>query len=449
MAQWLPVTKLRRELGLRDLTLFAIACMVSTRWIPAAAHAGPGSVTLWISAAVLLAAPLAVAVGTLSVKYPGAGGLYVWTRQDFGVWHAFLCAWVYWIGMAFWFPSAAMFYMSSGLELLGPAGAHWGENRLCLMIVSLAAIWVALGTNLVGMKIGKWTENVGGASAWVLGALLAVVAAIAWKHRGPATPLDIRPAWSWGTVNFWSSIAYGMSGLELAGIIGGEIRDPARTIPRAGWLASAFVALFYIVATVSVLVLLPTARVSEMNGLAQASVAAGETTGAPWLVPILAVLVLLSAVGQFGGIGTSVSRLPFAAGVDGLLPPALCRVHPNWRTPHISMLLFGGISSFLLLMAQFGDTLAAAYQVLVSLMVIIGFLPYVYIFGSAWKAGKRVSALSGWAVTAIAILCSVVPTGSIGNVWLFEGKLLLTTAAVIGCAWLLFRAGRRRGFTAR
>ena len=79
---------------------------------------------------------------------------------------------------------------------------------------------------------------------------------------------------------------------------------------------------------------------------------------------------------------------------------------------------------------QLGDTLRAAYQALVSLMVITGFLPYLYIFGSAWKAGKRISAISGWAITLLAILCSVVPTAEVKNVWLFETKLAVGTAAV-------------------
>jgi len=412
---------------------------VSTRWIPAAAHAGPGSLTLWLLAAVFLAAPLADVVGTLSAKYPGVGGFYLWTRRDFGPWHGFLCFWIYWLAMAFWFPSAAMFYMSAGLDLLGPTGAHWGENRLYLMAVSVVAIWVALGTNLIGMKIGKWTENLGGASAWIMTALLAAVALVAWRHRGPATPLDLRPTWDWGTVNFWSSIAYGMTGLELAAIIGTEIHEPEHTLPRAGWIASGFVTLFYAVATLALLVLMPSSSISEMNGLAQAAVAASDVVGARRLVPLLAMLVMASAVGQFGGIGTSVSRLPFAAGMDGLLPPSMAKVHPRWGTPHISMALFGVLASSLLLGAQLGDTLAAAYQVLVSLMVIAGLLPYVYIFASAWKAGKHASALSGWAVSAVAIACAAVPTDRIVNIWLFEGKLAGMTAAIIGSGWLVFR----------
>ena len=68
---------LKRELGLRDTTLFAIACIIGTRWIPAAARAGAGSVTLWLLAAIFFVVPLAVAVATLTVKYPGTGGMYL------------------------------------------------------------------------------------------------------------------------------------------------------------------------------------------------------------------------------------------------------------------------------------------------------------------------------------------------------------------------------------
>ena len=99
----MPETHLKRELGLRDLTLFAVICITSTRWVPIAAHAGPSSIVLWLLAAVLFAAPLTVAVAALAAKYPGVGGLYLWTRQDFGAWHALLGFWSYWLGIAFLF----------------------------------------------------------------------------------------------------------------------------------------------------------------------------------------------------------------------------------------------------------------------------------------------------------------------------------------------------------
>ena len=425
---------LRRELGLRDITLFAITCIVGTRWIAAAAHAGPGSVTLWLMGAVFFVVPLAISVAALVVKYPGAGGLYLWTRGDFGPWHGFLAFWVYWMGMAVWFPSAAMFYGGAALHAVGISETRWH-----VLSISLVFIWVALGTNIVGMKIGKWTENIGGASAWLVTALFVALAAVAYLARGSATPLHILPRWNWGTVSFWATIAYAMSGLELAGLMGAEIRDPERTFPRAGWIASVCITAFYASATIALLVLLPPARIGALNGLADAGDEAARAMSVAWLGPAIALLVVASGMGQLGGVGTAISRLPFAAGADRLLPAAFSRIHPRWHTPHVSIFALGLVGTFLLVSIQLGDTMNAAYQALVSLMVITGFLPYLYIFGSAWKAGKRLSALSGWAVTVLAIACSVIPTDEITSVWLFEGKLAAGTIAVIGSAWLVYR----------
>ena len=103
------VPALRRELGARDLTLFAIVTIVGVRWVASAAHAGPGSLLLWFLAALFFMIPLAVAVATLTARDPGAGGMYLWARRDFGPWHGFLCFWIYWMAIAIWFPSAAMY----------------------------------------------------------------------------------------------------------------------------------------------------------------------------------------------------------------------------------------------------------------------------------------------------------------------------------------------------
>jgi amino acid transporter len=432
--------ELRRELGLRDLTLFTIACIVGVRWIPSAAHAGPGSVTLWLLAAVFFVAPLAVSVAALCVKYPGAGGLYLWTRGDFGPWHGFLCFWIYWIGIAFWFPSAAMFYTTMGAYTLGP---HFAESRFFVIAVSLIAILIALGTNLVGMKIGKWTENIGGATTWLLAALFVGLAVMVYWKRGSATQLQIIPTWSWDTANFWSQIAYAMTGVEMAGLMNAEIRDPLRTLPRAGWMASGFATLFYSAMTVSLLVLLRPEQISEVNGFAQGGEVASKIVGAGWISPAIAVMVFVTGIGQFGGLGTAASRLPFAVGVDHLLPEAFGKIHPKWGTPYVSILTLGVLGSALLVLIQLGDTMLAAYQALVSLMVIAGFLPYIYIFGSAWKAQRQISALCGWMVTAIALICSVVPTAEVHNVWLYESKLALGTAGTIGSAWVLYRLRKR------
>ena len=243
------------------------------------------------------------------------------------------------------------------------------------MTASLAAIWIALGTNLVGMKIGKWTENIGGAATWTIGIVFAFLAAVVWMKRGPATHLDIVPKWSFDTLNLGvATIAYAMTGLELAALMGAEIRDPERTLRRAGWIASAFATVFYAGMTLALLVLLAPAHIDERYGLAQGGETAAAALNIPWLSPLIALIVLVTGMGQFGGIGSSVSRLPFAVGVDKLLPAAFSKIHPRWHTPHVSIIALGVVASFLLVLFQLGDTLRAAYDTLVSLMVIAGFI---------------------------------------------------------------------------
>jgi amino acid transporter len=435
-----PVTRtLRRELSLRDLTLFAVTCMISTRWIPIAAHSGASSVVLWLLATVLFAAPLTAAVGALATKYPAAGGLYLWTRHDFGAWHAFLAFWSYWLGIAFLFPTAALLYARVGFSALGGSYAAMGENRFYLLAATLTLIWIGLGTNLVGLRIGKWTENLGALAGLGVAVLLIAIAWMTWLRRGTATPMDVFPTLGWRTVSFSAAIAFAMSGMEGVGMMAEEIREPERTIRRAGWIATAVTFAFYISATVAFLVVLPSEQISELNGFAETAGAAGLLLGLPWVAPLICILALASGLGLLGGIGSATSRMPFAAGIDHLLPEAFGRVHPRWGTPHVSILVLGVVASFFLVVYQLGDTLRAAFDEMVSLMLLTGFLPFVYLFGSAWKAGKRLSALSGGAVTLLALVCSVIPPEEISNVWLFEIKLAAGTLAVVVSAWLVYR----------
>src|SRR5262249_52735203 len=144
---------------------------------------------------------------------------------------------------------------------------------------------------------------------------------------------------------------------------------------------------------------------------------ASKSLGWTWIAPVMAALVVVNGIGGWGGLGASVSRLPHAAGVDALLPRAFGQLHPRWGTPAFSIFVFGGVTSLLLITAQLGDTMNAAYQTIVSLMVIAGFFPYIYLFGSAWKAGRRLSAVLGEAITALALISSIIPTPDVTNVF--------------------------------
>src|SRR5271156_3424377 len=99
---------LRRELRVWHLVFFNISAVAAVRWLAAAAHAGPGSITLWLLATGAFFLPSALVVSSLSARFPDEGGLYIWTREAFGPWHGFLCAWLYFISNILFFPTVLL-----------------------------------------------------------------------------------------------------------------------------------------------------------------------------------------------------------------------------------------------------------------------------------------------------------------------------------------------------
>ena len=426
---------LRRELGLRDLVLFNIAAVVGIRWLAAAAHTGPGSITLWVLAAAFFFVPSALAVSRLTARFPEEGGLYVWTKHSFGEWHGFLCGWCYWLSNLFYFPNLLLAGIGIAVYTFGPQYTHLADNRVFVVSVSLIVLWVAVLTNLVGLRVGKWTENLGGLATYLAGGLLIGIGLAVWMRHGPATRLDLVPQWNWDKLNFWSQIAFAFGGLELGAMMGGEIRDPQRTVPRAAWISGVAIAAFYILGTLAILAVLPPERVNIMTGLAQAGAAASERLHLSWLAPVLAVLITCGVTGQLGAWLSGSARIPFAIGLDHHLPPAFGKLHPRWQTPHVAILVQGAACTLFLVAMQWGHTLRAGYQLLVDMTVISYFIPFLYLFLTAWKHGLAKSALPGLVVTAAGIAFSLVPPDDAGSLPLFEAKL------AAGCILLLL-AGR-------
>lgn len=430
---------LRRELGLRDLILFNIAAVTGVRWLAAAAHTGPGSISLWLLAAVFFFVPSALAVAALSRRFPEQGGIYVWTRRAFGDWHGFLCGWCYWLSNLFYFPSLLL----AGVGMAGSA-LGFGENPAWIIAVSLATLWIASITNIIGLRIGKWTENLGALSTYLVGALLAAFGVVVWMRFGSATPLGILPEWNFNKLNFWSQIAFAFGGLELGAIMGGEIRNPEKTVARAAWIAGGCIATFYIVGTVAMLVLLPPDRISTVTGLVQAAAAAGQRLGWGWPALVLASAICLGVMGQLGAWIAGSARLPFVIGIDHYLPPVFGRLHPRWRTPHFSILILSGACTIFVILMQAGENLRTGYQLLVDMTVITYFVPFLYLFSTAWKNGERVSGAAGVLVTVVAVVLSFVPPPDVSSLWAFELKLAGGFIVLAGAARLCFQSYKRR-----
>jgi amino acid transporter len=417
-------TALRKELGLRDLVLFNIAALISTRWIGIAAHVGPGTIVLWIFAAALLLVPCAFVVANLSRRFPEEGGLYIWTREAFGEWHAFACGWFYYISNVFWIPGVLVAGIGMMTYAFSPRIEKLAENPRFILPFAFALLIGIVASNYVGLRVAKWVDNFGGLGGYLIGIIVVLCACVAWFTRGPATKFNLLPSLDLQKLNFWSQLAFAMTGLELSPILSGEIRDARRNIFRATWISAGLVVLFYVAGTSSILTFLKPDEVSPVVGLAQASQRASSTLGWSWVPLAIGTCILLSIGGQLGTYVGACARLPFVLGISNLLPPAFAKLHPKYGTPYISILVLGISAAVLLFISQVGETFRGAYQLAVDMSVITLFIPFIYIFGAAWKFGQKLPALCGLAVSAIAIAFSFLPTADVKSAWWFEVKLL-------------------------
>lgn len=415
---------MRRELRLWHLVLFNLSSVLGVRWLAPAAHAGPGSLSLWLLAALAFLLPSALVVSSLSQRFPDEGGLYVWTKRAFGDWHGFLCAWLYFISILLFLPTLVLSGVTMAGYMFGTNGVRYSEDPRYAIPFTLGALWLAFLANLIGLRIGKWPTVLGGATTYLIVPLLCAFAVVVALRFGSATHFHLAPEPNWGNLNFWSQIALGMTGLELAPILGGEIDDPSKNVRRAAWISCGACAVYYIAGTAALLILLPPARISELTGLAQAGDVAGQRFGATWVAPCFAALITAGFIGQLSTYIAGSTRLPFALGIDHHLPLVFAKLHPRWKTPHISILTQAALATILLLLAQLGESLRAGYQILVDMVVIATLLPLVYIFACGFKFGQRWAGAAGGLIGAAGVIFSIVPPHEVSSAWLFELKVV-------------------------
>ena len=458
--------KLRREMGFWDVLLFNIATVLGPRWVAAAAHNGTSSISLWVLAAAFFFVPYGLVINELSSRFPVEGGLYVWAKEAFGDFHGFVAGWNYWIYTFFYFPGLLLASASMSAYIIGSGGGELAQNRTFLLGVSFALLIVAVGLNIIGLNIGKWLQNAGGIATYTPLLMLVGIATLIYFKHGSVTQFTwatVWPRWDWDTVNFWSQIAFAFTGLELVSAMSEEIRDPQRTLPRALFGSSIMIAGMYIVATIAVLVLAPAPDVSPTSGVFHAVTIGSVALGVGFLGIVAALFV---TVGNAGGVGTTVAgvaRVPFVVGIDRYLPAFFGKIHPKWRTPWVSILVQAVISGAVLLLSQISESVRGAYEGLVSITIIIYFIPFLYMFAAVIKLanrpdrrtnphavlipggkfGVRLTAGIGFVIVLASMVISAVPPGDSANKFVFEAKVVVATVVAILFGLVLYWRGAR------
>ncbi|MFE6777892.1 APC family permease [Streptomyces sp. NPDC057702] len=326
---------LRRELGTFDAVLTGLAAMIGAgvfaAFAPAADAAGSG-LLLALGLAAVVAYCNATSSARLAARYPASGGTYVYGRERLGPFWGHLAGWGFVVGKT---------ASCAAMALVVGAYAAPGHERVVAVVAVLAL--TALGC--LGVRKSAWLTR------FIVGVVLLVLVAVCVAAGSGA---HSRAPWaadsSAGAVTFGGVLQaagllfFAFAGYARIATLGEEVRDPARTIPRAISWALGIVLVVYAAVGAAVLAALGPGALADADApLADAVRAAG----AGWLAPVVRVGAALAALGALLTLLLGVSRTTLAMARDRHLPGPLAAVHARTAVPHRAEIAVGVVAALI------------------------------------------------------------------------------------------------------
>ncbi|MFF9049056.1 APC family permease [Streptomyces parvulus] len=325
--------EMKRSLGLSDAVVIGLGSMIGAGVFaalgPAAQAAGSG-LLIALALAAIVAYCNATSSARLAALYPQSGGTYVYGRERLGAFWGYLAGWAFVVGKS---ASCAAMALTVG-TYLWPDQSH---------AVAVAAVVALTAVNYTGVQKSALLTR--GIVAFVLAVLAAVAATALTSPDADTARLDIGADTTLGGVLQAAGLLFfAFAGYARIATLGEEVRDPARTVPRAIPIALGLTLAVYALIAVAALTMLGPA------GLANAAAPLSDTVraaGASWLEPVVRAGGAGAALGSLLALILGVSRTVLAMARDRHLPHALAAVHPRFGVPHHAELAVGAVVALL------------------------------------------------------------------------------------------------------
>src|SRR6266576_1985356 len=354
---------LQRHLGVRAMAALVVGEVIAIGIFltPATMARSVGS-PLWLLVVWLLMGAMALSGAlcyvALAARFPEAGGGYVYLREAYGPGVAFLYGW------------KCLLVMDPGITALLAAalasyvGYALGISGIALKGVAVGSVLILAAVSMLGIRLGarvmQWLMILKVGALALIAVLALALQAGNWSHFVPfiaqrpgSDPLPgaLAPAMIGGFFAFggWWEITK----------LGGEAKDPARTMPRALALGVLAVTAIYILTSAVFLYLVPLELVTSGETFAAQ---AGEALFGPAGGQIFAAIVIVAVLGSLFALLMALPRVYYAMARDGVFFKAVAVVHPRFGTPVRAVAVQAAFASLLVVLAGH-DPLQAALGV--------------------------------------------------------------------------------------
>lgn len=374
-----PRPRLKRVMGLFDVTLFTVCAILVIDTLAASAAIGASALTWWVITLVFFFIPYGLITAELGSAYPGEGGIQHWIRRAFGDRWAARTIWYYWVNVALWMPSGYILLAGMVAQIAGVELSLWTKIG-----IGIGATWLTVLIGVTSLATAKWVPNLGAFIKAAIMLLIGGAGIYVLVTRGSANDLSLRsltPEWGAGLA-FLPVIVYNFMGFELVSGAGDEMRNPTRDVPIAVITAGLLISAFYLLATFGILVALPLKDIGLIKGLLDTlrSLLAGAP-GLDAIIIVVGVGAVFTILSNLVTWSMGANRAAQAAAADGELPAVFGKVRESNQTPIGAYLLTGAVSTVVII--AYGVLARSAEDLLWALFAfssVIFLLPYLALF---------------------------------------------------------------------
>ncbi len=377
----------KHALTVFSLTMITVGSVDSIRNLPATALFGSQLIAFFILGAIFFLIPTALISAELASGWTKQGGIYIWVKEAFGKKTGFLAIWLQWIENVIWYPTILSFVAGTIGYLINPTLAM---NPYFLWAVIVCSFWGATFVNLCGMRSSAWFSNICAIFGLLLPMSLIIGLGAAWILDGNSLHIQfdapsILPHWQ--DRSMWVSltaIMLSFCGVEIATVHANDVNNPQKAFPRALAYSVLIILSTLILGSLAIAVVLPQHDINLVAGIMQAFDAFFAQYHLLWLMPIIAVMLVM---GGFGGVSNWIiapTKGLLIAAQDGNLPPFFQRV--NQQGAPVTMLIGQAlIVTVLSSLFLFMPSVNGSYWLLTALAAQLYMLMYLLMFVAAIK----------------------------------------------------------------
>jgi glutamate:GABA antiporter len=413
VSEVVPDQVLPKVLGTFDLVAVYvfIICFISGSAI--IAGGGWASISMWLAGFLLFLIPAGLAVLELGGLWPAQGGVYVWAYHTLGERWAFLGGFLSWVPVILagtLTPAAAVGYFALAFDVEVGLTAN--------IILQLVLVWLCVAFALRRLRL---TQNVANGVflfyTLVFVGVLAAGIAVAVDNGGSAVPFRAGDAF---TVDFSTyGWVFGLVLLYLVGVetpynMGAEFVSP-RSAKRMVWVGSLVLSLFYVMATIGVLLSTPAAANDPITGVAKVF----GYLGVPGLQSVAAIGIALVSLMAYTIYHSAYSRLVFVSGLEKHLPRLFTHLNARTRNPVTALLVQGALTSVAIVVLYAQQSLTTVFLSLQGALTVVwlasGYFFLVPVVVARYRYAERYRTGDFWRIpggNAVAILVSLVGVGA-------------------------------------